>query len=157
MKEFFSVVIIACACSLICTLASNFVTDGGTKKILNLILGAFMVCSLLVPVKSAVSSFGVNLSQYENEQELMSTDDEAYSRAVINQTQKNLEQTATNLLLQNGIKINNCKIILANSSENSIIISSISIYISKEYVQTTDEISKITEENFGIMPNIMTE
>lgn len=157
MKEIFSVVIVICACSLICTLVSSFVTQDSTKKILNLVLGAFIVCSLFVPAKNAVSSLGVSLSQYESEESIISTDDEAYNEAVLNQTKVNLEKTATDLLLQNNIKANNCKIILADNGQNSIIISSISIYISKEYVQTTDLISRIIEDNFGLVPNIFTE
>lgn len=157
MKEIFSVVAVICASALICTLVSTFVTDGSTKKILNLVLGAFMVCCLVLPVKNALQGFNINISSQKSADDVISTSDEAYSNAVLSQTRQNLENTLTDLLAQNNIKINSCKIILAQSRENSIIISSVSIYINKQYMAQSEVISSITQQNFGLLPNIMTE
>lgn len=157
MKNLFSVVIIICAASLICTLLSTFITDGSTKKIVNLVLGAFIICSLISPIISAFSSVDVNLSEYETSDNVISSNDEAYSNEVLRQTQINLENSAKDILLQNGIIINSCKIILANEDENRIIISSISIYISEENSGRTQNIQEIIKDNFGINPNVVTE
>lgn len=157
MKGLFSVVIVICAASLICTLISTFITDGSTKKIVNLVLGAFIVCSLISPVMSAFSSVDVNLSEYETSDSIISSNDEAYSNEVLKQTQTNLENSAKDILLQNGISINSCKIILANEDENRIIISSVSIYINKENSGHSQRIQEIIKDNFGINPNVVTE
>lgn len=157
MKNLFSVVIVICAASLICTLISTFITDGSTKKIVNLVLGAFIVCSLISPVMSAFSSVDVNLSEYETSDSIISSNDEAYSNEVLKQTQTNLENSAKDILLQNGISINSCKIILANEDENRIIISSVSIYINKENSGHSQRIQEIIKDNFGINPNVVTE
>lgn len=157
MKSLFSVVIVICAASLICTLISTFITDGSTKKIVNLVLGAFIVCSLISPVMSALSSVDVNLSEYETSDSIISSNDEAYSNEVLKQTQTNLENSAKDILLQNGISINSCKIILANEDENRIIISSVSIYINKENSGHSQRIQEIIKDNFGINPNVVTE
>lgn len=157
MKSLFSVVIVICADSLICTLISTFITDGSTKKIVNLVLGAFIVCSLISPVMSAFSSVDVNLSEYETSDSIISSNDEAYSNEVLKQTQTNLENSAKDILLQNGISINSCKIILANEDENRIIISSVSIYINKENSGHRQRIQEIIKDNFGINPNVVTE
>lgn len=157
MKSLFSVVITVCAASLICTLFSTFITDGSTKKIVNLVLGAFIVCSLISPISSAFSSVDVNLSNYESADSIISSSDEAYSNEIIKQTQTNLETSARDILLQNGININSCKIILANEDENRIIISSISIYISNENSGNSQSIQEIIKDNFGINPSIITE
>lgn len=157
MKSLFSVVIVICAASLICTLISTFITDGSTKKIVNLVLGAFIVCSLISPVMSAFSSVDVNLSEYETSGSIISSNDEAYSNEVLKQTQTNLENSAKDILLQNGISINSCKIILANEDENRIIISSVSIYINKENSGHSQRIQEIIKDNFGINPNVVTE
>ena len=63
----------------------------------------------------------------------------------------------TDLLLQNGIKINRCEIILSNQQQNRIIISSVSIYIDKNSPDNTGRISELCSQNFGIEPNIITE
>lgn len=157
MKGLFTVVVVICAASLICTLVSTFITDGSTKKIVNLVLGAFIVCSLITPVISAFSSVDVNLSGYDTSESIISSNDEAYSNEIIKQTQANLENSAKDILLQNGISINSCKIILANEDENRIIISSISIYINKDDVANNQSIQEIIKDNFGITPSIMTE
>lgn len=116
-----------------------------------------MICCLIMPVKNALKGFNINVSDYEPADEITATDDEAYNREVLSQTRKNLESTLNDLLLQNGVKINGCKIILAQSDENSIIISLISIYINKEYAVNTDLIVRITEQNFGVSPSVLTE
>lgn len=157
MKGLFTVVIVVCAASLICTLVSTFITDGSTKKIINLVLGAFIVCSLISPIISAFSSVDINLSGYATTESIISSNDEAYSNEIIKQAQTNLENSANDILLQNGININSCKIILANEDENRIIISSISIYISKDNAEQSQSIKEIIKDNFGINPNIMTE
>lgn len=157
MKGLFSVVVVVCAASLICTLVSTFITDGSTKKIVNLVLGAFIICSLISPVMSAVSSVNLNLSDYETSDSIISSNYEAYSNEVLKQTKTNLENSARDILLQNGIEINSCEIILANEDENRIIISSISIYINKENAGRSQSIQEIIKDNFGINPSVVTE
>lgn len=157
MKDLFTVASVVCASSLICSLVSSFVTDGSTKKILNLVLGAFIICCMILPVKNALNSVDVNLSQNQPPEQLSSTNDEAYSKAVLSKTTENLEQALSDLLEQNNIQINSCEIILSQTDKNSIIISSVNIYISEKYIGSTNKISEITCDNFGVQPNIMTE
>lgn len=157
MNEILAVTSAICASALICTLVSNFVTDGSTKKIISLVLGAFIICSMIVPIKNAVSGFCEEIAETDISDSAVSTDDEAYSREILKQTRINLESALKDLLLQNGVEINSCEIILALTDDNSIIISSVCIYISKEYTQYTDLISEITFQNFSVQPNIITE
>ena len=157
MNELLAVTSVICASALICTLVSNFVTDGSTKKIVSLVLGAFIICSMIVPIKNAVNGFSEEIAETDISDSAVSTDDEAYSREILKQTRSNLESALRDLLLQNGVEINSCEIILAQTDDNSIIISSVRIYISKEYTQYTDLISEITFQNFSVQPNIITE
>lgn len=157
MNEILAVTSAICASALICTLVSNFVTDGSTKKIICLVLGAFIICSMIVPIKNAVNGFSEEIAETDISDSDVSTDDEAYSREILKQTRKNLESALKDLLLQNGVEINSCEIILAVTDDNSIIISSVSIYISKEYTQYSNLISEVTFQNFSVQPNIITE
>ena len=157
MNELFAVTSAICASALICTLVSNFVTDGSTKKIICLVLGAFIICSMIVPIKNAVNGFSEEIAETDISDLAVSTDDEAYSREILKQTRSNLESALKDLLLQNGVEINSCEIILAVTDDDSIIISSVSIYISKEYTQYSDLISEVTFQNFSVQPNIITE
>ena len=157
MSEILAVTSAICASALICTLVSGFVTDGSTKKIISLVMGAFIICSMIGPVKNALSGFQTQLDDMKLSQPAVSTDDEAYSKEIVNQTRKNLESSLRDILLQNSVEINNCEIFLSVTEENSIIISSVNIYISKEYIQFTDLISEITFQNFSVQPSIITE
>ena len=166
MSGLFTVVVVMCASALICSLVQTFVTDGSTKKIISLVLGAFIICCMVVPVKNAVSSFNTDIEEKQNSVKEISTDDEAYSNAVIKQTEINLETALKNLLLQNNITMvesggqsqrDLINIILSRVENNGIIIASISIYIDKEFVRYTNLVSSIVYDNFGITPNIMTE
>ena len=157
MNEIFAVTSAICASALICTLVSNFVTDGSTKKIISLVLGAFIICSMIVPIKNAVNGFSEEIAETDISDYSVSTNDEAYSREILKQTRSNLESALKDLILQNGVEINSCEIILAVTDDNSIIISSVSIYISKEYTQYSDLISEVTFQNFSVQPNIITE
>lgn len=157
MNEILTVTSAICASALICTLVSNFVTDGSTKKIICLVLGAFVICSMIVPIKNAVNGISEEIAETDISDSAVSTDDEAYSREILKQTRINLESALNDLILQNGVEINSCEIILAVTDDNSIIISSVSIYISKEYTQYSDLISEVTFQNFSVQPNIITE
>ncbi len=88
MNGLYTVAAVVCASSLICTLVSSFVTDGSTKKILNLVLGAFIICSLIVPIKNAVSDFNINISNHPDSAEASASYDEAYNEQVVKQTRK---------------------------------------------------------------------
>ncbi len=144
-----------CASALICSLFSTLVPNGGTKKTVGLIIGVFMVCCLIIPVKTAFAQIDAESEAIQFSEQEISTADEAYAKAVISQTRKSLEKTLEDILLQNGIAINNCSIILAESSNNGIIIQDICIYINEEYLTSSDSISTLIRENFSVSPNII--
>ena len=146
-----------CCASLICALVSNFVSDSSVKRVLNLVLGAFMVCSLIFPIKSAVQGIREEISESSQSAVQSATADEAqYNRQIVAETRKKKEKTLTALLNQNGIYPESVEVILSVKHDNSIIISRIGIYIDKSCTQT-DKILELTAQNFGITPNIITE
>ena len=143
--------------SLICALVSNFVSDQGIKRVLNLVLGAFVVCSLIFPVRAAVNGIKSGYDEMTENYEAAATFDEAaYNAQIVAQTRKKLEQTLIAILNQNGIYPKKTEIILSVRDDNSIIISQARIYIDKGCTQT-GLISQLTLQSFGIEPNIITE
>lgn len=157
MNGIATVALTVCCASLICALVSNFVSDQSIKRVLNLVLGAFVICSLIFPVRAAVNSIKGDYDEITSESNEAATYDEAeYNAQIVSQTRKNLEQTLTAILNQNGIYPNKTEIILSVKDDNSIIISQARIYIDEGCTQT-DLISDLTLQNFGITPNIITE
>lgn len=154
MSGLLSATVTVCAGALICSLLSAFVPEGTTKKTVALVIGAFMVCCLISPVTSAIKSIDFDTDITLAEEDKISTSDEAYANLVIKQAEQNLEQSLTDLLAQNNIKISDCKIVLAKSQSDSIIIGDISIYISKEYKSQNDKIGSLVFKSFGAYPRI---
>ena len=171
MNGLSAAVVAACAASLIGAVVSGFVTDGGIKKILGLVLGAFTICAMkkilglvlgafticamIVPVSRAASDFSVNIENHQSYGELTATADEACQKQLVNTTRQNLEVTLTAILNQNGIYPEKVEVILAFADENSIIISQVSIYISNSDISQTAKISQLTEQSFQIKPDII--
>ena len=154
MSGMAAAVITVCAGALISSLLSAFVPEGATKKTVALVIGAFMVCCLISPITSAISSIDFDTEIISDSDTDISTSDEAYANIVIKQAEQNLEQSLTDILLQNSIKISDCKIVLAKSQSDSIIIGDISIYISSEYKNQSDKIGTLTYKSFGAYPRI---
>ena len=148
-------VVTACAVSLLGAIVSCFVTDGGTKKIISLVLGAFMMCALIVPVSKAVSEFSVNTDSHPSYESISATADEAYQKQLVSATRTKLKETLTAILNQNNIYPQKVEVILAFADESSIIISQVSIYISNSDISKTAQISRLTEESFQITPDII--
>lgn len=146
-----------CACSVICALVSGFVSDGGTKKLLGMVMGAFMVCSVIVPVKRAVDDFKPEISDNYSYEELSTSANELCDKEAVRIAKENLEQTAVDILAQNGISANRAEIVLSDSGNNSIIISSLCIYISKDDAAQTDRITGLLENSFSVTPGVITE
>lgn len=155
MNSLMTVAATVCASALICSLFSSLVPNGGTKKTVGLIIGVFMVCCLIVPIKTAFAQIDVKSEFTQFSEQDISTADQAYAKAVLAETRKSLEKTLEDILLQNGVAINSCTIILAESSNNGIIIQDICIYISEEYIESSDTIAMLTMENFSLSPNVI--
>lgn len=157
MNGLYTAAVTVCASGIVCALLSAFVSDGAMKRILSLVLGVFMVCSLIMPLKNAFVSISADLSKYPGQKQITATADEAFKNRVLSQTRQNLENTLTDLLRQNGIEANDCGVVLASEQENRIIIGSICIYIGEESSGRSQEIIRLTQANFGVTPTIITE
>ena len=63
MNGLYTVAATVCACCIIVTLLSHFVSDGGTKKLVSLVMGAFILCAMAVPAANAVGSIASQWQQ----------------------------------------------------------------------------------------------
>lgn len=132
-------------------------TDSASKKLIGLVMGAFLAVCMLAPVKSAFEGVFTAVEDMPSEQEYSMAGDEAIQKQVLSDTRSGLETALTDLLAQNGIDIRRAEIILALTDENRVIISGIGIYINEGAERDTERITQITENNFSIRPQIITE
>ena len=157
MSGLYTVAATVCGCCVIVAVLSHFVTDGGTKKLLTLVMGAFILCCMLVPAARAFGGLSKELSGLSVEENDSATADEALNRQILAQTKQNLETALSDILAQNGYRIIRAEITLALEDDNRVIISFIKITISEEDAVNREAISEITERHFTVKPQIITE
>lgn len=154
---------VAAACAAICAVAiagsivSVLLPNGNTKKILSLVLGAFMLCSMIIPVKNAIEGFSIDTSKLPREEEITASADELYSQRIIAQTEEILANTLEGLLKNEDIPTRKIRFYLEQDDNLGIIISKICIYIDKKDNTYVFRINEITEENFGQTPFVIAE
>ncbi len=122
---------------------------------MNLILGLFLVLSLLVPLCALFFDADTKLEIPQCDSITQSDSYAQYENLVLNQTADNLVQAANELLLTNDIKADNIQISIKKSDDNSIYISSIYIYISEEYKDKAEAVKRIISSNMTKEPVII--
>jgi len=125
------------------------------KNIVNLILGLFLICSMILPMLGLVSALKTDIDiPAENSIDTKDYED-SYNDMVLSQAAKNLVTAANDLLISEGIYAKNIEVGLKKEDNNSIYISFINIYITKEYEQRAEDIIKVIGSNMSKEPVII--
>ena len=154
MTTLYNTSVIVCVCCVVCSMLSMLAPFGRTKKIINLILGFFLISSMIVPLVSIFAESKIGVSLHSSSQDYYS-DNKEYEKMVLQKTAENLVDAANNLLLAENIKADNIKITLKKTDNNSIYISSVNIYINKAYTNRAQDIVKIITTNMCKEPEII--
>ena len=125
------------------------------KKTLNLILGMFLLCSMVVPLIGLLSTTSYQLDFDEYSMDVKQDSNSDYESLVLTQTADNLVIAANDLLLSRDIEADNIRVVLKKTDDNSIYISSIYIYINKDYEDKAEEIKRIIGSNMSKEPVII--
>lgn len=125
------------------------------KKTLNLILGMFLLCSMVVPLIGLFSTTSYQLDFDEYSMDVKQDSNSDYESLVLTQTADNLVIAANDLLLSRDIEADNIRVGLKKTDDNSIYISSIYIYINKDYEDEAEEIKRIIGSNMSKEPVII--
>ena len=155
MNTLSGISITACSCCIACSVLSLLFPDGVMKKTLNLVMGAFLICSMLIPIIGSVQTMSFD---YESDTESVSVDEDysrIYEEEVLTQTAKNLVIVANDLLKSEGITPENIEVGIKKSDNNSIYISTIHIYINETDSDKTENIKRIIERNMSKEPVVI--
>lgn len=125
------------------------------KKTLNLILGMFLLCSMVVPLIGLFSTTSYEFDFDEYSMDVKQDSNSDYESLVLTQTADNLVIAANDLLLSSDIEADNIRVGLKKTDDNSIYISSIYIYINKDYEDKAEEIKRIIGSNMSKEPVII--
>ena len=145
----------ACVCCIACSVLSMLFPLSVTKKTVSLVMGAFMICSMLIPLIGVISSFKAD---YEDSDEIVEYDvnyEAQFEKEVLTQTAENLVIVTNDLLSSEGIAPEDIKISIGKSDNNSIYISSIYIYITEQDREKTDYIKNLISRNMSKEPVVI--
>lgn len=147
--------VIVCVCCIVCSIISMFVPLGRMNKTLNLVLGLFLLTSIIIPVVSLFSGLSSEISLNFSDISQSTSADIDYDKLVLNTTADNLVKAADELLKNEDVNAKNITLSLKKTEDNSIYISDIVIYITKEYMHREDDIKKIVSTNMSKEPVIV--
>lgn len=146
--------VVVCVCCIVCAMFSMIAPAGKMKKTVDIVLSLFLLSSMLIPIASFVKSFSADVVIDEQDVDIKNIDEDDYTEIVLKQTADNLVEIADNLLKSEGIQAENIRVSLKKTDKNSIYISRIDIYISKDNEKDTDKIKRIVETNMSKEPGI---
>lgn len=152
MKDIGIVISVICVSSVACSVVSCIAPQNGSKRILSMVLGVFIVCALIVPIKNAVSGFSLNIDDIKLNQSEIATADEILEKNVISEAERRLEKVLGVLLRENDIKFKGCKINLKSDKDTGINIDSIRIYLYK--TEDVMKAERIVKSKFEVSPEI---
>lgn len=141
-----AVTLSAIACTILETLAPN----GKFEKIIRLVLGAFMLCAILFPLKGAIKNINFNLDKNTS----FADSNEGLKNKVNEETQKNskenIEKIIKEMLKEKNIEVKKINIFMDMKEDNCISISKAEIYLSGNDEKKKEEVVKLIEKTFGI-------
>lgn len=145
-----------CISLVLCALVRMFAPSGATSKILSVVIGMFMLCSMISPVCSLVKNFNMDEGEVFDER-IAKNLAASYDNEVLTRTTNYINEYANSILESISVKPDNIKTVVAVSESKGIYIKEISIYINKTDVQKSDEIVRMLEDSLGCKPQIISE
>lgn len=154
MKNIASTAAVICAVTIGVSLISLIIPSGSTKRVINTVIGVFILCCMIAPVKNAVENFNPNIEIPELKNNISASADEAYNNAVVIETENKLSNMVASYLKSKNIKIKSAKVRLQADNKKGIFIESIRIYINRRDVTDYGNINSLIENKFEKTPEI---
>ena len=155
MNSIAYVAAVICAVSIASSVIYVVLPKSNTKRVMNTIIGVFLLCSLIAPIKNAVLNFDVKIDMPKLEKSVTASADEAYGKALYKKAETILENSLINYLSSKGYKIKGADIKLNKDNPEGIYIERISIYINKSDLSDVNNIISLTENKFEKTPELM--
>lgn len=144
-----------CGCCIIVSLLAPFLSDGGTHKLLSLVMGAFLLCCLLVPAGKALGGLTAEVPAAATA--APATADEALRREVLAQTKTNVETAVGDVLSQHGVAVKRTAVALAIKDENRVVIASLTLWLDRSYANRQAAIEALAQQHCAVTPRIIWE
>lgn len=142
-----------CVVAIVCAVFEILEPEGSISKMLNFVLGLFLVVSIFVPFSNLIKSGSIDLDNIGIKEQEFSIPNKtedltiAYGKSAI-------ENLVTNCLSEKGIDCKKIEVDMDSSTGYSIDIIRVKIYVSTMYRNQLVEIQNIVKEKTGITPDV---
>lgn len=143
-----------CTVAIICALFDMLVPQGNTTKMLNFILGTFLVVAIVIPFVDIIQSGAFNTDD-------INFDDSNYTLVEQNEDltlevgKKTVEKIIAKVLQEKNIEYRKIVINMDSSTNSSIDIIRAEIYINNTSRNRLTEIQSIVKKQTGITPDVI--
>lgn len=143
-----------CIVSIICALFDMLVPEGNTTKMLNFVLGTFLVVAIVIPFVDIVKfgSFKVDDIKFDDSNYTLTQQNDDLTLEVGKST---IERIITKVLQQKNIAYKKIIINMDSSTNKSIDIIRAEIHINSTDRNRLVEIQSIVKEQTGITPEVI--
>lgn len=143
-----------CTVAIICALFDMLVPEGNTTKMLNFVLGTFLVVAIIIPFVDIVKSgsFKVDDIRFDDSNYTLTQQNEDLTLEVGKST---IENIIAKVLQEKNIAYKKIVINMDSSTNKSIDIIRAEIYINSTNRNRLVEIQSIVKEQTGITPDVI--
>lgn len=145
-----------CLAALVATLLQSLVPNGSMERMVRFVIGAFMICALIVPITKIAPQIGTKLqtdapgranSQFEG------TVDKQISEAA-QESIKNLVFTELNNI---GVKCKNVRVFMDTNEDGSISINKVVVILAKGYNSDCEKASAHLKKVLGLKMEVIAD
>lgn len=147
--------LLICILSIISTLFEMLLPRGKIEKIFKVVLGIFILCSLLMPLKALSSSM-----KFNSKNEKVFVKEENKLKNIIENQMKissevNLKSNIKNLLKRKNVKPEKINVIMDTDNNNCISIKNIEVYLSEGDKNKKDTIKNELEKVLNLKVDVV--
>ncbi len=143
-----------CTVAIICAVLDMLVPQGNTTKMLNFVLGTFLVVAIIIPFVDIVKSgsFKADDIKFDDNNYTLTQQNEDLTLEVGKATVENI---ISKVLAENNIAYKKIVVSMDSSTNNSIDIIRAEIHINSTDRNRLVEIQEIVKEKTGITPDVI--
>lgn len=142
-----------CLSSTVCVILELIMPSGKMEKVLKVVLGLFIVVSLILPISNGIPKFNLRLKTEKINKKYTDSFVESLNKQFETLAQNNLKSVIEETLKEIGIKNEKIEIFMDTNQDNCISISKCNIYIPRDFKKsgsnsplTSSEILEIKKE-----------
>ncbi|MEF2920045.1 MAG: stage III sporulation protein AF [Acutalibacteraceae bacterium] len=142
-----------CVVAVVCSIIELVAPKGEINKMINFILGLFLVVSVLFPVANSLKLDNFRIDKMENYSQNFTFQKDT-DNLTIQVGKSAIEKLIANALDQQNINYKKIIVNMDSSTGNSIDIIRAEIYVDKSYRNNLIQVQDIVEKSIGIKPSV---